>query len=104
MPWRFRSGSGGGARAVTVDGRLHLSDSLSIREAALAGLGIADLPQYLVARDLEQGRLTRVLEAVPRVIRGIYVVYAPSPFTPTKVRIFVDALRDGFRGAASALT
>lgn len=104
VPWRFRSGTGGGARAVTVDGRLHLSDSLSIREAALAGLGIADLPQYLVAHDLEQGRLTRVLEAVPRVIRGIYVVYAPSPFTPTKVRLFVDALRDGFRGAASALT
>jgi DNA-binding transcriptional LysR family regulator len=73
-----------------------------IREAALAGLGIADLPEYLVAADLEQGRLIRILEAVPRVIRGIYVVYAPSPFTPAKVRLFVDALRDSFRGSARA--
>jgi DNA-binding transcriptional LysR family regulator len=102
VPWRFKSGAGGAAKALTVDGRLHLSDSLSIREAALAGLGIADLPQYLVSRDLEHGRLLRVLEAVPRVIRGIYVVYAPSPFTPAKVRLFVDALRDSFRGAATA--
>ncbi|HET7506022.1 MAG TPA: LysR substrate-binding domain-containing protein, partial [Kofleriaceae bacterium] len=73
-----------------------------IREAALAGLGIADLPSYLIARDLEAGRLVRVLEVVPRVVRGIYVVYAPSPFTPAKVRLFVDALRGSFRGSTSA--
>src|SRR5882724_1129615 len=39
-PWRFKTSAVGGSKAVTVDGRLHLSDSLSIREAALAGLGI----------------------------------------------------------------
>jgi DNA-binding transcriptional LysR family regulator len=65
----------------------------------LTGLGIADLPRYLIARDLEAGRLVRVLEAVPRVVRGIYVVYAPSPFTPAKVRLFVDALHDSFRAS-----
>lgn len=95
-PWRFKP-AGGAPRAVNVDGRLHLSDSLSIRDAAVAGMGIADLPDYLVAGDLEAGRLVRVLDAVPRVVRGIYVVYAPSPFTPTKVRLFVDALKDAFR-------
>jgi LysR family transcriptional activator of dmlA len=96
VPWRFKSGAGGG-RSIAVDGRLHLSDSQSIREAALAGLGIADLPRYLVAGDLEAGRLVRVLEGAPRVVRGIYVVYAPSPFTPAKVRLFVEALRENFR-------
>jgi DNA-binding transcriptional LysR family regulator len=100
-PWKFKTRANGAAKAYAVDGRLHLSDSLSIRDAALAGLGIADLPRYLIARDLEAGRLVRVLEAVPRVVRGIYVVYAPSPFTPAKVRLFVDALRDSFRSAPS---
>jgi LysR family transcriptional activator of dmlA len=95
-PWRFKGGPGGAAKAVTVDGRLQLSDSQSIRDAALGGLGIADLPGYLVERDLAEGRLVRVLESVPRVVRGIYVVYAPSPFTPTKVRLFVEALRRQF--------
>jgi LysR family transcriptional regulator, transcriptional activator for dmlA len=102
VPWRFKASAGAAAKTLAVDGRLHLSDSLSIREAALAGLGIADLPRYLVADDLDAGRLVRVLDAVPRVVRGIYVVYAPSPFTPAKVRLFVDALRDSFRRIASA--
>jgi LysR family transcriptional regulator, transcriptional activator for dmlA len=96
-PWRFKSG-GGAPKSLTVDGRLHLSDSHSIREAALAGLGIADLPRFLVAQDLEAGRLVRVLESFPRVVRGVYVLYAPSPFTPAKVRLFVDALKTAFRG------
>jgi LysR family transcriptional regulator, transcriptional activator for dmlA len=101
VPWRFKSSAGGAAKTLVVDGRLQLSDSLSIREAALAGLGIADLPRYLVADDLDAGRLVRVLDAVPRVVRGIYAVYTPSPFTPAKVRLFVDALRDSFRHSVS---
>jgi DNA-binding transcriptional LysR family regulator len=96
-PWRFKASNGAPAKSFTVDGRLQLSDSHAIREAALAGLGIADLPSYLVAEDLAAGRLVRVLEAYPRVVRGIYVLYAPSPFTPSKVRLFVEALRAAFR-------
>ena len=99
-PWRFKS-SNGAAKLLQVDGRLHLSDSFSIHDAALAGLGIADLPAYLVERDLAQGRLLRVLPEVPRVVRGVYVVYAPSPFTPTKVRLFVEALRAHFKASAA---
>ena len=95
-PWRFKA-SNGAVKALQVDGRLHLSDSFSIRDAVLSGAGIADLPEYLVARDLAEGQLVRVLEGVPRVIRGVYVVYAPSPFTPTKVRLFVDALKTHFK-------
>jgi len=95
-PWRFKAGNGA-VKALQVDGRLHLSDSFSIRDAVLSGAGIADLPEYLVARDLAEGQLVRVLESVPRVIRGVYVVYAPSPFTPTKVRLFVDALKTHFK-------
>jgi DNA-binding transcriptional LysR family regulator len=43
-----------------------------------------------------------MIETAPRVVRGIYVVYAPSPFTPAKVRLFVDALRDSFRRSTQA--
>jgi LysR family transcriptional regulator, transcriptional activator for dmlA len=90
----------GAVKALQVDGRLHLSDSFSIRDAALGGMGIADLPEYLVARDLEEGRLLRVLANHPRLVRGVYVVYAPSPFTPTKVRLFVEALKAHFKAPA----
>jgi LysR family transcriptional regulator, transcriptional activator for dmlA len=98
-PWRFKAANGA-VKALQVDGRLHLSDSFSIRDAALGGMGIADLPEYLVARDLEEGRLLRVLANHPRLVRGVYVVYAPSPFTPTKVRLFVEALKAHFKAPA----
>ncbi len=94
MPWRFKSKSGDSTRGyLAVDGKLQLSNALSIRAAALAGVGIAELPRYLVEPDLSEGRLVRVLDAFPRVQRAVYVLHAPSPFTPTKVRFFVDALK-----------
>ena len=94
MPWRFKSKAGDSTRGyLTLDGKLQLSNALSIRAAALAGGGIAELPRYLVERDLADGRLVRVLDAYPRVQRAVYVLYAPSPFTPTKVRFFVEALK-----------
>jgi DNA-binding transcriptional LysR family regulator len=92
---------GRGTKALTVEGPLHLSHALSIREAALAGVGIADLAHYLVERDLEEGRLVRVLESFARVQRGIYVLHAPSPFTPSKVRFFVDALKKSFKRSSA---
>jgi DNA-binding transcriptional LysR family regulator len=98
LPWRFKSGAPGSTRgSVSVEGRLHLSNALSIRDAALAGFGIAELPRYLVDDDLASGRLVRVLDRFPRVQRAIYVLHAPSPFTPTKVRLFVEALRQSVR-------
>ena len=94
MPWRFKSKSGDSTRGyLSVDGKLQLSNALSIRAAALAGGGIAELPRYLVEQDLSEGRLVRVLDSFQRVQRAVYVLYAPSPFTPTKVRFFVEALK-----------
>lgn len=102
MPWRFKSKSPGSTRDyLTVDGRLHLNNALSMHTAALAGFGIAELPRYLVDDDLAKGRLVRVLETFVRVQRAIYVLYAPSPFTPTKVRFFVEALKKQVKDASA---
>ncbi|ANT62647.1 hypothetical protein AYJ57_19920 [Salipiger sp. CCB-MM3] len=46
---------------VTTERRIELSDTRTVLEACLAGLGIACLPDFVVARDLGVGRLTRVL-------------------------------------------
>lgn len=58
--------------------------------AAVAGLGIAQLPAFLARRYLEDGRLARVLpewrsEPVP-----IYIVYPPNRHLSRKLRVFVD--------------
>jgi len=87
-----------------VSGPLIVGNTLSLHDAVVAGFGIADLPRYLVEDDLREGRLVSVL---PRFVineRSIFALYAPSRFTPPKVRFFVEALRRGFakKGPATA--
>jgi DNA-binding transcriptional LysR family regulator len=85
--WSFRSkGPGGAPVSVRVLPRLRFSSTAAIHEAAKAGLGIADLPDYLVHRDLRAKRLSRVLPELETPPRSVYVIYAAGPLLPTRVR------------------
>lgn len=85
--WTFRSqGSGGVPINVRVVPRLRFSSTAAIHEAAKAGLGIADLPDYLVEEDLQTKRLSRVLDQLETPPRSVYVIYAAGPLLPTRVR------------------
>ena len=70
-----------------------------LRSAALAGMGLAVLPRFMVAADLAAGRLRPVIDSFEGVALGIFAVYPgprggrPSP----KVRAFVDLLAAHFR-------
>ena len=46
---------------VRVHGRYHVDNPEAVAEAAIAGLGIAMLPDYLCQNELADGRLVRVL-------------------------------------------
>ena len=65
--WQFETLEG--PKAVVVAGRLRTNNMLAVREAALAGLGIAQLPRWLIVDELESKRLVRILEgaALPTV-------------------------------------
>jgi DNA-binding transcriptional LysR family regulator len=71
---------------VRVVPRLRFSSTVAVHEAAKAGLGIADLPDYLVEEDLRAKRLARVLEQLETPPRSVYVIYAAGPLLPTRVR------------------
>jgi LysR family transcriptional activator of dmlA len=101
--WQFRkSPKASDVTSLSVSGRLTVGSILSLRDAALAGAGIADLPRYLVLDDLRKGRLVSVL---PRFVvneRSVFALYARSRFTPRKVQLFVDALVQGFGGSGDS--
>lgn len=97
--WRLRSRAGSSRIVnVRVAGRLRINNTRSLHRAALAGLGVADLPHYLVAEDLAAGRLRPVLADLVVPERSIYVVYVASRFVPLRIaevaRQLVTALRD----------
>jgi DNA-binding transcriptional LysR family regulator len=101
VPWNLRSDVGKNA-SVRVCGPLQANNVLSLREAALAGLGIADLPSYLVADDIRAGRLEPVLADFVVPERSVYALYAAGRSVPARSREFVKILVRHFgEGAAT---
>ena len=98
--WRFRDARG--VRELRITGGLQVNNGDVLREAALAGIGIALLPSWCVAEDLAAGRLRRVLphwQVTPTTFdHGIYAVYQRTRQTPPKIRVFVDYLVQALRG------
>lgn len=90
---RFRpENAGGSPESVRVNPRLRVSNTLSLLDAARAGLGIADLPRYLVEDDLRSRRLVCVLEPFAIDERGVFVIYAAGPFLPVRTREAANCL------------
>jgi DNA-binding transcriptional LysR family regulator len=94
-PWCFEQD--GQETRITIDGRLRLNNQNAIRRAALAGLGIALLPTYLVGADLEQGLLQPVLGGYATPGLAIWAVYLRNRHLSPKVRAFIDFLLEHFR-------
>lgn len=81
-----------GLRTVRVSGPLFVNSLTLVRDAALAGLGIARLPLFICGVDLEAGRLRRVLPSWSTDERLVHAVYPSSKNLSRKVRVFVDFL------------
>jgi DNA-binding transcriptional LysR family regulator len=90
--WRFRRKGKKELLAVGVEPRFSASSGALLRRAAVAGLGIAVLPRFMVAADLAAGRLAIVLDSLHAPTLGIYAVYPQGRRTPSKVRAFIDTL------------
>ena len=83
----------GGSSAPRRGRVVFATDSiLAAREAARAGLGIAELPEYLAQSDVAAGALREVLPGSVPTTRKIYALYLPSPHLPPQVRAFVELL------------
>lgn len=90
--WAVRSHTGE-TRIVRTRGRLAANSGLCLRENALAGLGIAFLPDFLVADDLEAGRLKHAIPNLPEQNLPLYVTYPANRTLSPRVRAFVDYMR-----------
>lgn len=86
---------------VVVDGRTEelqpqarlLSDDLrAVLDAAVAGLGVAWLPYWLVRDAMRRGTLRELLPDQPGVSYAIHAVWPYTSHLPLKVRAAVDAL------------
>ncbi|MFP2426774.1 LysR family transcriptional regulator [Enterobacter ludwigii] len=73
--------------------RLFADSAQALMAFALAGCGVALLPEWLVRHALDDGTLVSVLPEYTFARQGIYAVYPDAPHVPTKVRTFIDFMR-----------
>lgn len=73
--------------------RLSADSANALMAFAIAGSGVALLPEWLVGASLAQQRLIHLLPELSFPPQGVYAVYPDARHVPTKVRAFIDFLR-----------
>jgi DNA-binding transcriptional LysR family regulator len=89
--WHF-SHSKQGEYSVTVSGPIRANNAGVLQPALRAGVGLALQPEFMVWRDLAEGRLEAALEdwAPPPV--ALHLVTPPSALRPARVAVLIDFL------------
>ncbi|MDM9628732.1 LysR family transcriptional regulator [Rhizobium sp. S152] len=98
--WQLQDGDD----IVTVNprGRFKADNGAALVAAAVAGLGIAYLPDGVTLAHRKTGALVRVMTQHPPPPAGIYVVRPPGPHPSRKVRVLTEMLIDCFTEPSSA--
>lgn len=91
--WRF--GQGSQLREVTVHGPLTANNGDVLVDAAIAGMGIAYQPDFLVGSALADGRLQALALDTPPQYAAVYAVYPARRYLPQKVQLTLDLLQQG---------
>jgi DNA-binding transcriptional LysR family regulator len=82
----------GALKGFEVHGPLRANNGDLIRDAAVAGLGIVRLPDFIVADALRSGQLVTVLDDFLPSATGVYAVYPQHRQSSLTIRAFVDFL------------
>ena len=81
--------------SVDVDGPLCANNGDLLHEAALGGMGICTLPEFIIGDDIRNGRLEAVLPQWRALPLALSAVWPSRRFLPMKVRVFIDYLTEG---------
>ena len=95
--WQFMDGD----KIITVrpQGRFKADNGTALAAAAVAGLGIAYLPDSLTYEYLASGALVPIMTRYPPPPAGAYVIRPPSQHPARKVRVLTEMLIECFEQA-----
>jgi len=94
----YRLRQAGRLTTVIVKGSISSNETLVLRQAALAGAGVAMLPTYFVVDDLARGALVRLLPDHEPEPLGIYAVFLSRQHQPQPLKLLIDFLAERFGG------
>ena len=87
-PWSFNND--GNAVEIAVSGPFIAHDFPTMLGAAMEGIGLAQLPEPMVAEGLQSGKLIEVLKPLAPVIPGVFLYYPSRRQLMPKLRAFID--------------
>jgi DNA-binding transcriptional LysR family regulator len=101
--WRFK-GPGSKVTEVAVDGRVIISNSLALRQCALAGMGLSLLPNWLIADQLRDGSLVSLFPnmqiSATHFNTAAWLVHPSRNHVPLKVKAMIEFLKQHIREAS----
>ena len=77
--------------------QLSTNNIMSLKHAALSGLGMAVLPKWFVAPELGSGALIDVFPDWQAAMLDVNAAYLPTRHQPRRLSAFIEVLEDGFR-------
>ncbi|MBD9477903.1 LysR family transcriptional regulator [Pseudoxanthomonas sp. PXM02] len=100
--WRLTDGD----QILTINprGRFKADNGVALVAAAVAGVGIASVPEGLVHDHLVSGALVPVMTRYPPPETGVYVIRPPGLHPSRKVRALAEELIEHFRNVPNFLS
>jgi DNA-binding transcriptional LysR family regulator len=92
--WRFVDGDK--TIVVRPQGRFKADNGAALAAAAVAGLGIATLPDFLTEKALASGALVALMTGYPPAEAGIFIVRPQGHHPARKVRVLTELLIEHF--------
>jgi DNA-binding transcriptional LysR family regulator len=81
---------------VHPQGRFKADNGQALAAAAVTGLGIAALPEFLIEKELASGALVALMNRYPLTEIGIFIVRPPGHHPARKVRVLTELLIEHF--------
>lgn len=79
---------------INVSGNYRSNNLLALKDAAISGMGITQLPLWMVDSDMTSGALRLVLENYRLPAFGIQAVFPSARRIPARTKLFVDFMQD----------
>ena len=95
--WAFSVG--GALTHLRPGGRLDCNDGQVLHDWCLQGLGIAWRSTWEVEREVQDGRLTVLLQDFAAPPNGIYAVFPQRKHLPLRVRLWIDFVKQSYGDA-----
>lgn len=102
--WIFKDRSGE-LSEIPIRGQTITSSAIALQQCAIAGMGLALLPSWLVGADLQAGTLVNAFPdyavTATDFNTAVWLVYPSRAYVPLKVRLFIEFLKQSNSSVAA---